>query len=415
MTFQFFLSNNGTTRNINLKFTDESNRSCFVAHMPLRILETEWDKEKQRPKNIYIKKYKDLNNKINNLKVEIKEYYSQRISKKKLISPRLFSKTVKNICLAKPSCYPDMTLLYFMEQYIRTKEELISNSTYKRYKVFFNLLQKFEGHLAERLYIEQLNSEFIKNFLVFGKEEDYSENTLYRTIHFVKTILNFAERKGIHTRVRELEVRRERQNKEVITLTEPEILKIKYTNVPPRLQDAKDWLLISCYTGQRVSDFMKFSIEQLTEINKKRCLNFVQQKTQKEIILPLHLHPIVQNIINSNNRNFPIALSIQRYNDDIKEIARLSGLSEMINARKRIGHRTKLLRIEKWSVISSHIGRRSFASNFYGKIPTPLLMEATGHSTEEMFLKYINSFDKERTVKLSNYFQRIYEERFLVT
>ncbi|MDF2551098.1 MAG: integrase [Chryseobacterium sp.] len=408
MTFQFFLSSNGAIRNINLKFTDDLNNNSFVVHMPLRILETEWDREKQRPKNIYLKKYKDLNNKINTLKVELKEYYSQLIIKKKQISQRLFSQIVKNICLNKQSSFPEMTLLFFMEQYIRTKEEVISHSTYKRYKVFFNLMQKFEGYLAERLYVEQVNSEFIKNFLVFGKEEDYSENTLYRTIHFVKTILNFAERKGIQTRVRELEVRRERQNKEVITLTEPEILKIKYTNVPSHLQDAKDWLLISCYTGQRVSDFMKFSNTQLIEINKKKCLNFVQQKTQKEIFLPLH--PIVQNIINRNNCKFPDALAIQKYNEDIKEIARLSGIDETINARKRLGHRTKLLRIEKWSVISSHIGRRSFASNFYGKIPTPLLMEATGHSTEEMFLKYINSFDMDRTVKLSNYFQKMYEE-----
>lgn len=122
------------------------------------------------------------------------------------------------------------------------------------------------------------------------------------------------------------------------------------------------------------------------------------------------MHPIVQNIINRNNCKFPDALAVQKYNEDIKEIARLSGIDETINARKRLGHRTKLIRIEKWEVISSHIGRRSFASNFYGKIPTPLLMEATGHSTELMFLKYINSFDKERTVKLSNYFQKMYNE-----
>jgi len=408
MTFQFFLSSNGTLKNINLKFTDLLNNNSFIVHMPFRILDTEWDTERQRPKNIYLKKYKDLNNKINTLKVELKEYYSELILKKKQINQRHFSKIVKNICLQKKNSLPEMTLLFFMEQYIRTKEELISHSTYKRYKVFFNLMQKFEGHLAERLYIDQVNSEFIQNFLVFGKEEDYSENTLYRTIHFVKTILNFVERKGIQTRVRELEVRRERQNKEIVTLTEPEILKIKYTNVPSYLQNAKDWLLISCYTGQRISDFMKFSSTQLIEVDKKKCLNFIQQKTHKEILLPLH--PIVQNIINRNNCKFPDALAVQKYNEDIKEIARLSGIDETINARKRLGHRTKLIRIEKWEVISSHIGRRSFASNFYGKIPTPLLMEATGHSTELMFLKYINSFDKERTVKLSNYFQKMYNE-----
>lgn len=58
-----------------------------------------------------------------------------------------------------------------------------------------------------------------------------------------------------------------------------------------------------------------------------------------------------------------------------------------------------------------HIGRRSFATNFYGKIPTPLLMEATGHTTENVFLKYINPVDENRVISLSNYFNKIYEEK----
>ena len=35
--------------------------------------------------------------------------------------------------------------------------------------------------------------------------------------------------------------------------------------------------------------------------------------------------------------------------------------------------------------------RRSFASNYYGKIETPLLMHITGHSKESTFLTYIGT------------------------
>ena len=35
--------------------------------------------------------------------------------------------------------------------------------------------------------------------------------------------------------------------------------------------------------------------------------------------------------------------------------------------------------------------RRSFASNYYGKIETPLLMNITGHSKESAFLTYIGT------------------------
>jgi len=49
----------------------------------------------------------------------------------------------------------------------------------------------------------------------------------------------------------------------------------------------------------------------------------------------------------------------------------------------------------KYAVIASHDLRRSFATNFYGKIPTPILMNMTGHSQEATFMQYIG-MDKKR-------------------
>jgi len=51
--------------------------------------------------------------------------------------------------------------------------------------------------------------------------------------------------------------------------------------------------------------------------------------------------------------------------------------------------RKKYGRFAKWELVSSHIGRRSFATNHFGKIPTPIIIAATGHKSESIFLKYI--------------------------
>lgn len=412
MTFEFFLPESGTQKNIHLKLTDTLHNKMYTFPTYLRISAEDWDKERQRPANIYLKKYKKLNTKLDKVKKELAEYIREKRAEKKLPAQRTMSREIKEICQGKKTELAKNSLLYYMQWYIATKKELICNSTYKRYKVFYHLLERFEGFLCKKLYIEEVNSDFIRDFMIFGKEEEYSENTIYRTIHFVKTILNFAERKGIRTCVRELELRREKQKKEVITLTEKEIVKIKYTEVPEHLQAAKDWLLISCYTGQRFSDFIHFNTEQLKEINGKTCLSFIQQKTKKEILLPLH--PSVLNTLKRNKNRFPQLMDIQHYNIGIKEIARLANLNESIKARKRLGFRTKEVKVEKWEILSSHIGRRSFATNFYGKIPTPLLMEATGHSTEQMFLRYINPNNDERILALGDYFDRVYEERVTV-
>ena len=42
----------------------------------------------------------------------------------------------------------------------------------------------------------------------------------------------------------------------------------------------------------------------------------------------------------------------------------------------------------KYELIASHSFRRSFASNYYKIIPTPILINTTGQSKESMFLKF---------------------------
>ena len=43
----------------------------------------------------------------------------------------------------------------------------------------------------------------------------------------------------------------------------------------------------------------------------------------------------------------------------------------------------------KYELITSHTMRMSFATNYFGNIETPILMEITGHSRESTFLSYI--------------------------
>lgn len=379
MTFEFFLSASGKQKNILLNLNDTTLNKTYTFRTHLRILTDDWDSERQRPINIYLKKFKKLNAKLDSLKKELADHIREGRSQKKQLHQRLLARKIKAVCSGKTPELSENSLLHYMKWYIDIKKELVCHSTYKRYKVFYHLLERFEGFVCKKLYVEEINVDFIRDFMVFGKEEEYSENTIYRTIHFVKTILNFAERKGVRTCVRELELRRERQKREVVTLTENEISKIQQTEVPKELQPAKDWLLISCYTGQRFSDFMNFDYHKLQCIGEKMCLSFIQKKTKKDILLPLH--PDVLNTVERNGNGFPKLLDIQHYNTYIKEIARLADLNVLVKARKRFGFRSKLVEAEKWEFLSSHIGRRSFATNFYGKIPTPLLMEATGHST----------------------------------
>ena len=123
------------------------------------------------------------------------------------------------------------------------------------------------------------------------------------------------------------------------------------------------------------------------------------------------LHQKVIEILDKRSGAFPHPISDQKYNDYIKDVCQIAKINDKISGSKKseTAPKSKIYRkdvgtFEKWELITSHIGRRSFATNFYGKIPTTYLIYVTGHSTEQMFLTYIGKSNKDLVMELVNYF-----------
>jgi len=90
---------------------------------------------------------------------------------------------------------------------------------------------------------------------------------------------------------------------------------------------------------------------------------------------------------------FPYGISPQMFNRQIKQVCQIAGINEMVIGYKLCPRtrRKKLGMHPKSSILSSHDLRRSFATNYFGKIETPILMQITGHSKESTFLSYIGT------------------------
>ena len=168
-------------------------------------------------------------------------------------------------------------------------------------------------------------------------------------------------------------------------------------------------IVISCYCGQRVSDFLRFDKSMIRyEKNKagdlKPLIEFTQVKTDKIMTIPLHSKII--EIMKKYDGNFPRKISDQRYNEHIKKVCEQAKIVTPVHGIL-FDHKLKA-KVEKdypkWMLVSSHIGRRSFATNNYGTIPTSFLMYITGHTTEAMFLTYIGKSNKDIAMELTNYF-----------
>lgn len=322
------------------------------------------------------------------LKIQIDKYYNPINENNSIVSNEL----LKNI-----------------DFYISTNKQL-SNGTIKQYNTLKRKLEKYELSKATKLYVKDINELFKNNFENYCIENNYSRNTVSRNLKAIKTICNYAKRNGVETSLQLDSLKITPERVENIYLTFEDLNKIE--NIEPHkltesLNNAKEWLIISCYVGQRVSDFMRFTKDMIRVENGKSLIEFTQKKTNKIMTIPLF--PKVIEILERNNGKFPRAISDQKYNDYIKEVCRLAELNEDIISSKKNKLENKQYRnvtksYKKWELVSSHIGRRSLATNYYGTIPTTYLMAVTGHKTETTFLAYIGKSKKDLAMEIANYF-----------
>ena len=304
-------------------------------------------------------------------------------------------------------------LIKYVDFYIEYRKNETTKSTLKKIYVVKQLLIRFEASRKQTIFIKDINDIFKNDFVNYCKKELYALGTIQRAFVWIKTFCKHAKFVGVktHHQLDGLNIKRPEKT-EKIYLTFEDLTKIENISknqLTDSLENAKDWLIISCYTGQRVSDFMNFTDEQIRIEKGKHLIEFTQKKTGKNMTVPLHNK--VLEILKKRKGKFPYKISDQKYNDFIKTVCELAKINESIKGSKILETKkgSKTFRkqsgtFKKYELVTSHIGRRSFATNFYGTIPTTFLIYITGHSTESMFLNYIGKSNKDLALEITKYF-----------
>lgn len=295
-------------------------------------------------------------------------------------------------------------LAEYIDYFISDKQDELSKSTITKYRTIQNKVIDIENSLRKNFNISDINNDFKNEFVKYYKQKGYATNTRQREFAAIKTICRHAKNNGIETHIQLDSLKLPTEKSDKIYLTPEEIEQIENTSFNNEaLDNAKDWLIISCFCGQRVSDFLRFTKSMIRTEKGLVLIEFEQQKTKKLMQLPLH--PKIIEILKKNEGNFPRKLSDQRYNEHIKEVCRLAGITNKTKGSK-VNNLTKRKEsgiFPKYELISSHVGRRSFATNNYGTVSTAQLRSITGHSTEEMFLEYIGKTENELAKEIVKY------------
>jgi integrase len=424
---------------LRLLYSFNSDNFVFGANTKFETTKDYWSKEHKQRKFkktsdvVESNKIQDLKAKQNEVDAELNKIENHVLNAFNCVSPDTISKEWLQTQIdhyynppQEEEPLPKGLLKYF-DYFIECKKNEITVGTLKKYNVSKHLLERYESDKKTVIQIIDVNEKFKLDFEKYCLKHNYAPNTISKDLRTLKTVCNHAKHNGITTSHQLDTIKTPNYKTEKIYLTFDELQKIEEID-KRRLNDnydnAKDWLIISCYTGQRISDFMRFRKEMIRyEKNKqgvlKPYIEFTQVKTDK--IMTVALHPKVIEILDKRNGNFPKVISDPKYNLFIKQVCRiaeidqkikgskLNDLNKDVEERKSKKDDVKQYRKEsgmfpKWELITSHIGRRSFATNFYGTIPTTYLMNVTGHSTEAMFLNYLGKSNKDLAIEIANYF-----------
>ena len=361
----------------------------------------------------------EIENKLTSIKRTLLNAYANRKEYEKINASWIFN--IINPQNEVRNKIPNELTAYF-DYYLKAKKDDLKPSTIKKLKVIQNRLKAFEGDTKTTTYLQEVNNDFKQRFKDWSDKKNYHINTYIKTIKVFSTVCKHAKSKHgivLHPHTFEITKGKEMEYRKSLNiyLNFAELKKIQNKNITDeKLSIAKDWLLISCYTAQRVSDFMRFSVNDIVEMDNEKFLDINQDKTDTPVLV--YLNDIVLNIMVKYNGNFPPLFNENSkdvneitYNKLVKRVCKQSGITNLVTSqiKNKKTNRVEVLTLEKYKFVSSHIGRRSYATNYYGKIDTSLLMGATGHKTEKQFLVYVGSAPKQNAKALAMAMRKLSE------
>jgi len=237
----------------------------------------------------------------------------------------------------------------------------------------------------------------------FDKEDfimpSYESDTIYLTTNQIDQIANLDLSNSTNF-VNHQVVARDRSGRAILNSKGEQTYKLEKVGYKV-LDKVRDLFLIGCYTGLRFGNFSNLDLKSI----EGKKIKVKQIKTGARVTIPIMEK--IKPVLFKYPTELP-TLSNQKFNEYIKLVAELAGLIENRTIKNFKGNTENTTSIPLYSLVSSHICRRSYATNMFKMGISPMLiMSATGHKTEGSFLKYIRSTNEELTDLLAEQFTKL--------
>ncbi len=362
--------------NILIRFSN-GKKFDIVAPSQKQVNPTFWNNEagkfRQRAEFTDRDEYQE---KLDELQNEIIKAYNNAPDKEK-VDKKWLEATIDKIL--NPAKYEDenrpVTLFRFIQNFIDNSTKRINPDTgqpvsYKmrrEYQVTFDYLIKYAKEYGEPNFID-IDFEFYQQFVDFLRNYEERDkdgniiksglavNTIGKKIQTLKIFLNDATEQGINTYVKykSRKFKAISEEAETIYLTKEELKDFYEFDLSKNtsLERVRDLFIIASWTGLRYSDLQNITPEKI----QGNIIRLKQKKTGNRVTIPVY--QAVKEILNKYNGKLPKPISNQKYNDYLKDAAKLAGINSVFVKTETI----KGMRIEKkypkHELISSHAARR---------------------------------------------------------
>lgn len=382
MNLNYNILRKDTKGYFNIEMVGRYSKQPLRWNTKIKVLESEWDRNRQMHKT---------DDDVNKRLIELSSY-----ANKYLLSDSITSKGFKDFMdlTTGRTVEPKAKTLSFFD----TLDDIVANSSMKTnnngetvsdsrvrlYKSFANQLRAFEIYSACKLSFDTLDRVQLDNLREWLTNiQQLSNNTLAARFKLLRTICNDAKKMDVdvcddvfHYTVKSNKV-------ENVVLTEREVqLMLNYKCDSERLQNVQDLFTFGVYTGLRFSDLKQLTQDKI----HNGMIELHQQKTGGKLVIPLH-NSVKKILV---ERGIPRPISGYRYNAYLRELAKLAGVTELVELKRIKAGKRIILTKEKCELISSHTCRRTFATYLYKNGMNPkLIMNLTGHKQLSTFLNYV--------------------------
>ena len=414
-TLKFKLRNESDNSNINVYYSISQKvrlwrKTGFVINFK------DWNAEKEQSR-LKDNESKKLNIRLAELKIHLEKSYNNAVSEGIDFTGEWLQDKI-DVFNNKVAVVDLDVFTNYIQKYIdeapfkqNAKKELgLSSGRIQNIKLFKNTILKYEVEVlkGKSILVKEVNLQFLEKYKMWMFGKGYSVNYVGKNIANFRTVCIDAFKNDIETSTQVKNFRgisESKDSQDVIVLSEAEQDEIKKAVLTREaLINARKWLLLGCLIGQRAGDLLSITNDNIKEISGAKIIELKQQKTGKLVAIPLL--PKAIEIVESG---MPYKISLSRFNEYIKDVCKEANLNTPTKWRKKEtqGEPSVIKVSQKHEAVSSHICRRSFATNFYGRIPTPILMNITAHGTERMFLTYIGKTTYDNAHQMLEYFGRL--------